>query len=263
MLQTTLDTKSEADEQGNRSIGLWFQAPTDEGRDAIPAGLDDIPPGAVLAAIVSSLNVNRLSGHDRIIVLRAHQRLASHYAAQVLADMTAVADSFVEEEGDSPELAPESAAAEVRAALHLTRFSADNEMVLALDLRDRLPRVHELLSSGAIDARRARVIVDGTMHLPADMASKVVDQIVEKAPSLTTGQLRAKLRKLCITIEPGRCRPAIHQGSRQPSDHDDAVSNRNGQFLRHGPPSCSHGVRESKDRPHRKDASSRGRGAHD
>jgi hypothetical protein len=202
MLQTTLDTKSEADEQGNRSIGLWFQAPTDEGRDAIPAGLDDIPPGAVLAAIVSSLNVNRLSGHDRIIVLRAHQRLASHYAAQVLADMTAVADSFVEEEGDSPELAPESAAAEVRAALHLTRFSADNEMVLALDLRERLPRVHELLSSGAIDARRARVIVDGTMHLPADMASKVVDQIVEKAPSLTTGQLRAKLRKLCITIEP-------------------------------------------------------------
>ena len=201
MVQTTFESNIETDEEhGSRHL-VWFQGQTDAGRDPVPEGLDDIPPGAILAAIVSSLDVNRLSGHDRILVLRAHQRLASHYAAQVLTDMNAVADSFAED-GLGTDVAVEAAAAEVRAALQLTRFSADNEMVLALDLRERIPRVHELLHAGQIDARRARVIADGTMHLPDEMANRVVDEIAEKAPSLTTGQLRAHIRKICITIEP-------------------------------------------------------------
>ena len=201
MLQTTFDSDIQTDEEHGPRHLVWFQAPTDEGRDPIPTGLDDIPPGAILAAIVSSLDVDRLSGHDRILVLRAHQRLASHYAAQVLTDMNAIADSFVED-GLGTDLAVEAGAAEIRAALHLTRFSANNEMVLALDLRERIPRVHELLNTGQIDARRARVIADSTMHLPDEMADRVVDEIAAKAPSLTTDQLRARIRKLYITIEP-------------------------------------------------------------
>ena len=62
-------------------------------------------------------------------------------------------------------LATASAAAEIRAALRLTRRAADAELSLALDLRHRLPRVWRLLAAGDIDWRRARVITYGTAHL--------------------------------------------------------------------------------------------------
>lgn len=202
MDQTTIDTEKWAELAHDSDKSVWLQDPIDGGYDPVPAGLDEIAPGPVLAAFLSSLDVNRLSGHDRIIVLRAHQRLASHYAAEVLTDMTAIVDSFVYQEGETPDLAIQSAAAEARAALQLTRFSADNEMVLATDLRERLPKVHDMLRTGEIDIHRAKVIVDGTMHLPADTAQAVVGQISDAAPRLTTGQIRARIRKLCITVEP-------------------------------------------------------------
>ncbi len=46
--------------------------------DVIHPGLDDVPPGPVLAAWLSAIDVERLSGFDRNIVLRAHQRMATH-----------------------------------------------------------------------------------------------------------------------------------------------------------------------------------------
>jgi len=44
----------------------------------VPPGLDEIPPGPELAAVLSVIDVRRISGYDRVVVLRAHQRLVSH-----------------------------------------------------------------------------------------------------------------------------------------------------------------------------------------
>jgi len=167
----------------------------------IPRGLDEMEPGPVLAAFLSSIDVDDLSGHDRVVVLRAHQRLASHYAAQVLGDMVAVADSMVDL-GEDPGFAEEAAAAEIRVALRLTRRAADNELALAFDLRRRLPRVWDLLVSGEIDVRRARVFAAGTLHLPDVNARVVVDEVAPVAARLTTSQLAARIRRLCIEVDP-------------------------------------------------------------
>jgi len=51
--------------------------------EVIPPHLDEIEPGPFLAAILANTDVNRLSGHDRVVVLRARQRMASHYLAHV------------------------------------------------------------------------------------------------------------------------------------------------------------------------------------
>ena len=171
----------------------------------IPAGLDQMEPGIGLAAFLSGIDVSELSGHDRVVVLRAHQRMASHYAAHVYRDMAAVSDS-IEDLDDDPALATEAAAAEIRAALQLTRRTADAELSLALDTRRRLPRVWDLLASGAIDTRRARVMVHGTSHLSVAAARDVIERIAEVAPSLTTGQLGARLRRLCIEADPDQAR---------------------------------------------------------
>jgi hypothetical protein len=47
--------------------------------EGIPDGLDRMAPGPVLGAYLANVDVNRLCGFDRVVVLRAHQRMVSHY----------------------------------------------------------------------------------------------------------------------------------------------------------------------------------------
>ena len=184
-----------------------------EGFVPIPAGLDEMAPGAELAAVLADTDVGAVSGYDRIVVLRAHQRLVSHYQAQVYADMAAMVDVFDEEVDDDVMWAPEMAATEVRAALVLTRRAADDELARALDLGRRLPRVWEALAAGHLDARRVRTILWGTFGLSDEDARTLADAILDQARGLTTGQLAALLRRLRIDLDPDdahhRCQTAI------------------------------------------------------
>lgn len=180
--------------------GSGEAAPPDPSR--VPADLDSIEPGPELAAILWDIDVRACAGHDQVRVLQAHQRLASHYHAQVLEDIAAVAGHMeVLDDGDL-ELAHLATSAEVRAALRWTRRAADSQVDLALDLERRLPAVWRALLDGRLDPPRARVMVAGTSHLTADAARAVVDLILDDAPSLTTGQITARLRRLCIEADP-------------------------------------------------------------
>lgn len=170
--------------------------------DSVPAHLEAMQPGLFLAVVLMSLDVSRLSGHDRIRVLRAHQRMVSYFQARLCADMASIPEYLVQEGESSPDLADEAAATEIRAALRLTRRAADSEMVFALDLQRRLPAVWDALMAGVIDVRRARVIVEDTMHVSVSTARAITEQLLEVAPRLTTGQLRARLRQLCVDVNP-------------------------------------------------------------
>jgi len=164
--------------------------------------LEDVEPGLELAGWLMAYSDVPISGYDRIAVLRAHQRMASHYAAQVLRDMAEVSAAFVAEDGVNVQSADEYAAAEIRAALRLTRRSADAELSFALDLQRRLPQVFESLASGHIDVRRAKVFDRYTIDLPITTARTIVDAVLPDAPNLTTGQLGARLDRLRMEIEP-------------------------------------------------------------
>ncbi|MDH5504847.1 MAG: hypothetical protein OEY98_12590, partial [Acidimicrobiia bacterium] len=91
----------------------------------IPAGLDTMGAGPFLAAVLSSISVGDLSGHDRVVVLQARKRMMSHYQAQVYADMAAVSDYLEADFAGDLELATDATSAEIRAALCLTRRAAD------------------------------------------------------------------------------------------------------------------------------------------
>lgn len=177
-------------------------APSSDTAHQVPAWLDCVEPGPTLAAILSSIEVDRCSGHDRVIVLRAHQRMASHYQAHVYRDIASVSDHLEAVDQGDIELANQGTVAEVRAALRLTRRAADTEVSFALDLKRRLPAVWAAFESGDLDVRRARTIVHGTAHLSQDAARSVASTILAAAPDLTTGQLAARLRKLCIDVDP-------------------------------------------------------------
>ncbi|MCP4308522.1 MAG: DUF222 domain-containing protein [bacterium] len=169
--------------------------------DWVPENLERVPPGYVLAAMLDDIDIETCSGYDRIRVLRAEQRMASHYGARSYGTMTAVVDVMTEDP-DEADFAEEAAAAEIRAALRLTRRMADVELSFALEMRRRAPLVWEALVLGSIDVRRARVIVNGTVHLSDAEARDVVDHVIADAGQLTTGQLGAKVRKLCLYINP-------------------------------------------------------------
>jgi hypothetical protein len=183
--------------------------------EPIPTGLDRMPPGPALAAFLASIDVDRVSGFDRVIVLRAEQRMASHHTAQMYAAMAAVADHMEEADVVDDELVWDAAATEIRAALRLTRRGAEAELDTALAIRQRLPLVWEAMRAGDIDWRRARVLAHGTEAVDTDTARAVIERIIDDAPRLTTGELAAQLRRLCMEVEPDaaslRYREAVEQ----------------------------------------------------
>lgn len=83
----------------------------------------------------------------------------------------------------------------------LTRRAAEYRLSFDTDLVERLPLVWTMLDTGVIDYRKAKAFSDGTAHVPVDTARSVVAQLADVAPKLTAGQLRARIRKLCIALD--------------------------------------------------------------
>ncbi|MDF1594549.1 MAG: DUF222 domain-containing protein [Acidimicrobiia bacterium] len=173
---------------------------------SIPPELAGMEPGIVLSALLSDIDVEDLSGHDRVIVMAAHQRMASHYQARLYASMVSVADAVTDElnrDGETDfELVEKACSSEIRAALRLTRRAADNELSIARDFQTRLPTVWQEFVAGRVDRRRANLILHRTDHLPATQAQKIAHLALERASELTTGQLTALLRKLSVEADP-------------------------------------------------------------
>ncbi|HZC25381.1 MAG TPA: HNH endonuclease [Actinopolymorphaceae bacterium] len=180
-------------------------------RQHLPAGLADMPPGAELAAVLESLEVARLNGHDLVVVLAAQARQVAHLQAGMYASMAAIAhcpagdaDAPVHRTGGRMEFAAD----EIRAALTWTRRKADTELGLALRLAAELQPTWEYLHGGRIDLGRTWVINNATSVLDsgddqgAAALGEVQDKILDYATTHTTGQVAAKLRRLILIADP-------------------------------------------------------------
>ena len=112
-----------------------------------------MPPGPGLARALAAIDRSTLNGHDLVTVLQAWSRQAAHAEAELYATMAEVAHGPAGGPLTPPERLDgpgEFAADEIRAALRLTRRSADHRLDTAMSLT-RLPRVWEALRSGSID----------------------------------------------------------------------------------------------------------------
>lgn len=187
----------------------------EDDRHLLPDGLEDFLPGPYLAAVVSSVDLARLNGHDAVRVMKARARLSSHHEAAKLEAISEVAfappsdvDSVVLRSSEQVGYA----AAEVAAALSLTRRSSERQLDFAVCLTRRLSRVWELFSRGELDLGKVRVFDDHLSHLPEDTIDMVLDQILDGAASLTTGQLGWRLGKLVKTADPDGSKSSYEQG---------------------------------------------------
>ncbi|MGB8361691.1 MAG: DUF222 domain-containing protein, partial [Acidimicrobiia bacterium] len=184
------------------AAGLDADLVDEPDRHHLPTDLDDWLPGPYLAAILSSVEYSRLSGEDVVTAMKAYTRLEAHMSAGRYSGISETAlclDPVTTDRSDWP---LEFATEEVGAALTLTRRKAEDELETALDLRHRLPSVATALQRGDIDAAKARLLCHDTAHLDADVAHELTDELLVDSAGLTTGQLRARLRKLCVDEDP-------------------------------------------------------------
>ena len=171
----------------------------------LPLGLELIPPGPLLAAALGRVDRTQLNGYDLVRLLQARERMVAHCQAQSMADMVDISYASPGTEDSPPERmeeAAEFAADEIRAALTMTRRSAESRMSIASEVRERLPDLWSLFDKGALDWSRVMVILKGVSHLSEVDARDVVETIADRAPRLTTGQLAAWIRRLCVDTSP-------------------------------------------------------------
>ena len=143
----------EADPPPRQGAGGWFGAS------------DGVPPNPASAAIVTMLDARRMNGHDQLRLIKAQQELVSYATAQLYRSMAELVRTIASEDDLDANAPEEAAAAEIGAALNLTRRTAEYELLTALDLHRRLPSVLDALTEGRIDVRRARTMIRATEHL--------------------------------------------------------------------------------------------------
>lgn len=165
--------------------------------------LDGMAPGPDMASLLTSIDPESLDGYQRVIVMRAHHRLAAHHEALAMRHGEALIGEFQDLEDLTEHRSAEDAAAtEIRAALTLTRRAADSFLDLAITTLRRFPQVWEALAAGHIDLAKARTICNGVEDLSDTTGRAIIDQVIAGAPDLTTGQLFARIRRLRVAIDP-------------------------------------------------------------
>ena len=170
--------------------------------------LDDlavIPAGAELSAALHAVHLGAVPNDRMLDVMRAQYRQLSHEQARMAAVLveTGRCDGV-----PSPGAVSRSADAdpyavhETRAALRWTRAAAESEHALAEYVLGELPAVFAAWDAGLIDRARVRVFEQYLYGLDAAQVAAVCAHAVPQAPSLTTGQLAALLRRLVIAVDP-------------------------------------------------------------
>ena len=179
------------------------------GQFAVDGTADAMAPGPTLAILADRVERNGLEplDDDQLTgVLQAAARLASWSASLKLAATSQLAARREADGRKSGDWRPfDHVDDEVAIALTLTRRSAARLLDLALAL-DRLPLTRAALAAGQIDERRAEVIAEELSGLDDAHAAAVEKLIIGKAPGLTSGQLRALVRRAVLSADPKAAR---------------------------------------------------------
>ena len=162
---------------------------------------DSLAPDPVLATLVDLIQrdgLDKLDDDQLTGVLQAANRMAAWSASVRVAAVSGLAARREQSGRESGDWRPfDHVDDEVAVALTLTRRSAARLLDLALSL-DRLPLTRAALAAGLIDERRAEVIAEEVADLDDEHAAAVEKLIIGRAPKLTSGQLRALVRRAVL-----------------------------------------------------------------
>lgn len=138
----------------------------------LPEDFETIPAGPELAALLASVDRDALSDKDRLRLLQARHRLASHVQGELYADLHAVSRD---------EVHPWGAVETVASVLRWTPTAAEVELEHARRLVEDLPALHAALVAGDVDVPKALVILDALATLDLPLAQRFVGRLIAEA----------------------------------------------------------------------------------
>ncbi|WP_081474784.1 HNH endonuclease signature motif containing protein [Isoptericola variabilis] len=177
----------------------WF-ANGDRARAAVEpaaslaAELDAALPGPGLASRLVALEPADLDDHTLVEVLAAWERVAAWAQA---GSARALAELLERTRGSAEH---EFTVDGVAARLGMTRHAAAQLVTVAHGTAG-LPEVADALATGRIDRRKAETLI-ATGRLPDDRRRAAVREVLPEAERLTVPQLRERLRRAEIRIDP-------------------------------------------------------------
>jgi Domain of unknown function (DUF222) len=174
-----------------------------------------LPPGPGLAAALGALDLSRVPTDELVDVLRAQSRQCAHDQARLWASLVEVGLAVPSDELDTAGMA--WASSEVAAALTWTSRTADRELYLAQVVVRTLPEVFAALWAGEIDRAKAVVFagyLDPAHGVTREQAAVICARVLPIAPKLTTAQLRGRLWRALLAIDPGWARRRYTQAVR-------------------------------------------------
>jgi Domain of unknown function (DUF222) len=175
----------------------------------LPDGLDEMPPGPKLSVLLASLDAADFNGWQLVELLAAQSRQVSYEQSRMLAIARELA--FTPRGGPMQpplrRLDPDPfTGTEIGFALALTEYSAAGLAELAVCVTDRLPALGRALAAGTIDLPKVRVMNAELGDAEDEHARTVIDALLPEAGRLTTSQIRIRLRRLLLTLEPDAVR---------------------------------------------------------
>jgi hypothetical protein len=124
-------------------------------------------------------------------------------AETVREDLDGAVDAQGPEQRAMPAVVPSrEAAQEVAMALTATEYWAQAQVQLTADLSRRLPVAFAELDAGRADLYRVRALAEGTQFLCDEDAGKVDALLAPRLGGWTSGELKERVRKAVIAIDP-------------------------------------------------------------
>ncbi|NEE02154.1 HNH endonuclease signature motif containing protein [Phytoactinopolyspora halotolerans] len=170
----------------------------------VPQGLDAVPAGADLLAMLEDIPIAGVSGRDTVEVMKAAYRQATRDRALFLlclleTGMRVPGSADTLQRVQVPgEFAPE----EARAALVWSRSRAGRVFGFAYDIHHRLPMLGQAMLTGVLDEPRAQAFVSWTDGLDDDQAGYICAFLLPDAPGMTVAELIDAIKKAAIAIDP-------------------------------------------------------------
>ncbi len=154
------------------------------------------PPSLDVAAVLSTLEPQRLPGDERVQLIQAWERLSSWVAAQQQAALAAVVDAT-----EGLGLPGHLARHEVGAALRLSPGPAYDRCRRAQEIVGRLAPTLRELDAGRISPAQATLLADAVHGLDDDVTAAVQQRVLARARFQTPAQTRQSLRRAVAAID--------------------------------------------------------------
>ncbi|SDU77460.1 HNH endonuclease signature motif containing protein [Jiangella alkaliphila] len=172
---------------------------------ALPAGIERIPAGPRLAAVLARFDPSTADAYDLVEAAAAWARLAAWVAAgdaRSLAELASRAVMRPAETGHRSLNPVTNTAMDVAGRCQVTARQAEHQVGHSLQLVEDFPDTHAALAAGLIDLRRARVITDELGGQEPAVRARVEAAVLPKAPTMDAVALRKLIKRLLQELAP-------------------------------------------------------------